>query len=88
MNLQIALKKELKTHSLGQYINTEIGIMLVSLRHGHLFCNFFGNEEKGKLIFGHWKVNTRVFSNEDIRGHISYIREEITQYKGCLNKVI
>lgn len=77
MELAPILKDKLKPHTLGQCIDTEIGIMLISLNKNHLACNFFGSEERAKSIFGHWKVNTFVSSEQDIQDHINFINEKI-----------
>jgi hypothetical protein len=58
-------------------IMTELGIMQICLHENKLLCNFIGLEDEAKEIFGHWKPNTIVESEQDIQDHLDYINREI-----------
>ena len=80
LGLKNALGDSLEKHrTFSHQIQTDIGIMLINLNQNHLTCNFFGNEEKAKSIFGHWKINTFVESNEDIQNHVKQIKSKINE---------
>jgi len=61
-------------------LETDIGDMLINLSDKHLTCNFFNNEMRAKEIFGHWKVNTFVETEQDIIEHIDFIQSRIKKY--------
>lgn len=87
MNLLDVLRNfDIKENKHQDYeIETPIGTLLLGLNSKHLWTNFYGYEEKAKLIFGHWKNNTYIDDEQDVKSFIKGLFNKIESYKLALS---